>query len=339
MGKVGKKRKKGEAVDVKKSKKLKLPGDMPKGRNYTVSIALPGSIISQAKSLELRAYLAGQIARAVTIFSVDEVVVYSEDATECVDETYRGCIKSNPNLYLARVLQYLECPQYLRRKLFKLHTDLRFAGLINPLDSPHHLKKGQESRYREGVVVEKETTEGEDSCFVDIGWRRKCKLNKRLKPGTRVTVKLDKKEADGKIVTGKPVPPSRPRKKKRCANWGYSVRVANGIEEVLTKCPWKDGYDITIGTSDKGRDVQDEEWKLRRFNHLLVVFGGVSGLEHVVLGREENGEKILLTEPSKLFDHYINACVDQGTRAIRTEEAILISMSVLWPHIRSNPMI
>jgi len=331
------KKRKVEDGNQKRSKKLKLPGIMPKGRNYTVSIALPGSIICKARSLELRAYLAGQIARAVTIFSVDEVVVYSEDATECVDETYKGSIKSNPNLYLARILQYLECPQYLRRQLFKLHSDLRFAGLLNPLDSPHHLKKGQESRYREGVVLEKETTAGEDSCFVDIGQRRWCKLNKRLKPGTRVTVKLDKHEAGSRNVTGKPVPPSKPREKKRVSNWGYSVRVANGIEEVLTQCPWKEGYDLTIGTGEKGRDAQEEGFKLRRFKHMLVVFGGVRSLENVVARREENGEEILLRDPGKLFDHYINACVDQGSRIIRTEEAILVSLSVLWPHIRSNP--
>jgi len=337
MGKDGKKRKKEENVGTKITKKLKVTSIMPKGRKYTVSIALPGSIICNAQSMELRAYLAGQIARAVTVFSVDEVVVYSEDATECVDEEYKGHLKSNPNLYLARILQYLECPQYLRRRLFKLHTDLRFAGLLNPLDSPHHLKKEQESRYREGIVVKKETTAGEDSCFVDIGQKRWCKVNKRLKPGTRVTVKLDKQEPGSMNVTGKPVPPSKPREKKRCPNWGYSVRVANGIEEVLTKCPWSGGYDVTIGTSKNGRAGQEKGFKLRKFSHLLVVFGGVKGLENVVVGRGENGEQILLKDPEKLFDHYINACAEQGSRKIRTEEAILLSLSVLWPHIRSNP--
>lgn len=31
------------------------------GRAYTVSIALPGSILDNAQSMELRAYLAGQV--------------------------------------------------------------------------------------------------------------------------------------------------------------------------------------------------------------------------------------------------------------------------------------
>jgi len=31
------------------------------GRHYTVSIAVPGSIINNAQSLELKTYLAGQV--------------------------------------------------------------------------------------------------------------------------------------------------------------------------------------------------------------------------------------------------------------------------------------
>jgi len=38
-----------------------------KGRPYTVSVALPASIVANAQSHELRAYLVGQIARACTV--------------------------------------------------------------------------------------------------------------------------------------------------------------------------------------------------------------------------------------------------------------------------------
>lgn len=39
----------------------------------TVSIAVPGSILDNAQSPELRTYLAGQIARAACIYKIDEV--------------------------------------------------------------------------------------------------------------------------------------------------------------------------------------------------------------------------------------------------------------------------
>jgi predicted SPOUT superfamily RNA methylase MTH1 len=41
---------------------------------------------------------------------------------------------------MARNLQYLETPQYLRKHLFKLHPDLKNAGLMNPIECHHHLK-------------------------------------------------------------------------------------------------------------------------------------------------------------------------------------------------------
>jgi hypothetical protein len=42
-------------------------------RMCTFSIAVPGSILDNAQSPELRTYLAGQIARAACVFKVDEV--------------------------------------------------------------------------------------------------------------------------------------------------------------------------------------------------------------------------------------------------------------------------
>ena len=52
-----------------------------KGRDFTVSIALPGSFVDNAQSRELRTYLVGQIARAATVFSIDEVVVFDDKST------------------------------------------------------------------------------------------------------------------------------------------------------------------------------------------------------------------------------------------------------------------
>jgi predicted SPOUT superfamily RNA methylase MTH1 len=49
---------------------------------------------------------------------------------------------SAPDVFFARVMQYLETPQYLRKALFPIHPDLKLAGLLNPLDAPHHLRAG-----------------------------------------------------------------------------------------------------------------------------------------------------------------------------------------------------
>ncbi len=64
-----------------------------KGRSWTVSIALPSSILQNAQSAELQMYLAGQVARAAAIFSVDEIVVFSEREAPAVGRGGRNAAK------------------------------------------------------------------------------------------------------------------------------------------------------------------------------------------------------------------------------------------------------
>ncbi|XP_028394946.1 putative methyltransferase C9orf114 homolog [Dendronephthya gigantea] len=301
-----------------------------KGRDYTVSIALPGSILSNAQSLELRTYLAGQIARALVVFNIDEVIVFNEtcQSTASVDTTFRGAgKKSDPNILLGRILQYLECPQYLRKSFFPRHPDLQYAGLLNPLDCPHHMRATDMLPFREGIVVNRPVKDGHGS-LVNVGLQKEVSIDKRLKAGTRVTVKLaykDKKDVE--VESACVVPPSQPRTEEGLY-WGYTVRLAHTFSAVFTKSPHKHGYDLTIGTSERGTAI--DEIELKKFQHLLIVFGGLQGLEASL----ESDESLNAMDPSSLFHHYINTCPEQGSRTIRTEEALLITMSALRPHIK-----
>ena len=168
----------------------------------TVSIAIPGSVICNAQTRELQTALAGSIARAAAVYRVDEIVVFddglgsvlntlsnyrrgpssskrdnTETSKEQVEEQQqqqqqqqkqstqkkREQPSTDPHAFLARILQYCECPQYLRRKFFPMHPDLQFAGLLPPLDMPHHLRRYDVLSYREGVVVEDGTDGGNQS--------------------------------------------------------------------------------------------------------------------------------------------------------------------------------
>ena len=109
------------------------------GRKYTVSLALAGSILDNAQSAELRTYLAGQIARALAVFSVDEVIIFDDEGRlkleEGKEEEFDDAKKPGAGggcIQLARILQFLECPQYLRKAFFPIHpgTTLLFIGLV-----------------------------------------------------------------------------------------------------------------------------------------------------------------------------------------------------------------
>ncbi|CAK4094259.1 unnamed protein product [Aphanomyces euteiches] len=304
-----------------------------KGRAFTVSIALPGSIIDNAQTKELKTYLAGQIARACAIFQVDEVVVFDDQLGKRANEQDATKKYNNPNdchVFLGRILQYLETPQYLRKALFPVHNDLKYAGLLNPLDCPHHMRGDVWSEYREGVVVDQPLKEKQGS-HVNVGLKKFAVIDKHLQPGVRVTVKLDEASKDKKKLAGVVVSPAEPREQKGLY-WGYTMRFATSISKVWQECPFKGGYDLKIGTSERGtRCVDDADFGLPPFQHALIVFGGVSGIEECANADESisvNGE-----DAHTLFDMWVNTCPQQGSRTIRSEEAILISMSALRPHL------
>jgi hypothetical protein len=176
-----------------------------KPRFSTVSIALPGSVLSNCQTRELRTLMVGQIARACTIYHVDEIIVFDdklgrtnhrsawrkhrdqkkehgkdqvetvkkeEEETEKVEKEENEPerrVRSTPEEFMARLLQYCECPQYLRRHFFPMHPDLQFAGLLAPVDAPHHVREGDRSPYREGVVLEKKSKDG--ASLVNCGIR------------------------------------------------------------------------------------------------------------------------------------------------------------------------
>ncbi|KAI4902475.1 hypothetical protein NFI96_018832 [Prochilodus magdalenae] len=311
--------------EQKKQQQCQEEEQKAKGRLHTVSIALPGSVLDNAQSPELRTYLAGQIARACAVFCVDEVVIFDEkgENTTTVEGEFKGVgRKGQACVQLARILQFLECPQYLRKAFFPKHHDLQFAGLLNPLDAPHHMRIDEVVEFREGVVLDRPSKEGTGS-FVNCGMRKEVQIDKQLQPGLRVTVRLQKNQnTESRVYKGVVVAPHVPRTEGGMY-WGYSVRLASCLSAVMTECPFKDGYDLTIGTSEKGRDA--DQTSLPPFRHMLVVFGGLQGLEASV----DVDPNLEVTDPSVLFDLYLNTCSGQGSRTIRTEEAILISLSLL----------
>lgn len=324
--------KKKEKEDKLKLEQEKEDKRLKSGRLYTLSIAVPGSIVDNAQSKELKVYLAGQIARAAAIFEVDEIVIFDDQLSKnrsAAGEDTTKAKSSDCHTFLRRILQYLETPQYLRKLLFPVHDDLKYAGLLNPLACPHHMRSEDSTMYREGVVVDRPLKKGKTGAMVNIGLRMDCYIDTPLPTGTRVTVKLDQEKGTKK---GKAVSSAEPRESSG-TYWGYTTRIASSLTDVWAECPFKGGYDLKIGTSERGNvSVADRDFKLPQFKHGLIVFGGVAGLEECTTA----DETISTAEAHTMFDLWLNTCPQQGSRTIRSEEAVLISLAALRPHINMN---
>lgn len=314
------------------------------GREWTVSIALPASIADNAQSAELRTYLSGQIARAAVIFNIDEIVLYDEYCVpDPLDEKRRSLS------FMAKVLQYLECPQYLRKYLFPIQKDLQYAGLLNPLDCKHHLKTTDlDVPFREAVVLNKKVSDGDArrGSSVYMGLDQEAQIDRVIQPGVRLTVHFDpdKLQPSGskdhvvnvkkrKNIRGTVVSPSEPRTRS-ALYWGYTVRIADSLSHALRDCPYPDGYDLTLGTSERGDVIDDVKDKIpKSFKHAIIFFGGVKGIEAAL---DSDVRLSHVSDPRSLFNFYLNTCPGQGSNTIRTEEAILITLSSLRPCLQSN---
>lgn len=323
----------------------------------TVSIAFPASIFDNTPTPTLEAYLVGQVARAAVVFNVTEIIIFDEDSSpESKDRQAR----------LVKMFEYAECPQYLRKRIFAIEPDLKFAGLIHPLESQHHLRASQlDCPYREGVTI-KHTQKGDkDVTEVNIGLKQSVYVPGVHELGTRVTVQVDPGDLK-KIQNNQPglllssgqryealiVPPVEPLEKLNLY-WGYYVRKADTLSQALKQNTFEPGrknfYDLVIGTSERGVCIDELEFKRTKnestngdesgqpkkkvkpdFSHIMIVFGGVKGLEYSASCDHELKN---CTNVSSLFDYYINTCPNQGSTTIRTEEAILITMSALRPKL------
>ena len=288
---------------------------------YTLSILLPSSIIDNAQSKELRTYLIGEIARIIGIFKISEIIILHDKLKENSKDYLN---------YFVKNLQYLETPQYLRKTLFPKSEDLIMSGLMNPLESQHHLRIDEWCPYREGCVINRPVKEGVNSSWVNIGLKKDCKINQRLPEKTRLTIKLNEKGFDNKLkyYSGEPVSMSEPLEKLGLY-WGYIVRVCENFNEVFSQSIYNENYDFIIGTSDKGENYKYANYnKKKDFKHALIIFGGIQGIEGMFDYDEHNKKNI-----DNIFDLYLNTCVNQGLRTIRTEEAILISLAVIRPEL------
>jgi predicted SPOUT superfamily RNA methylase MTH1 len=271
-------------------------------------IAVPASIISDTPHLREKTAKVGLIGRAAAIFRVDEIVVYRDNPKE----------KQTADLDLiATLLSYMESPQYLRKRLFKIEPNLQYAGILPPLRTPHHPISGrlQDLRvgdYREGVIV----SQVKEGLQVDVGVAQPALLrDKQHVVGERLTLQVVK--AAGQVEV-------QPANRVEMPDyWGYRVTVER---ESLKRAVQNVRADLAWGTSRKGSDftaVADKlasRWK--EAGSILIVFGSPSrGLYEIFADEGLRLEAFL--------DFVVNTVPCQGTETIRTEEALLTTLAIV----------
>ena len=172
------------------------------------------------------------------------------------------------------------------------------------------------------------------STLVDAGLPHPVLIPVSVPPYTRVTLQFSTSDAPSNLDTtsqlAEAVTPTAPREEAGYY-WGYTVRSASSLSAVFTECTFPGGYDVSIGTSERGAPLSSltsssvKKPPVPEFKHMLIVLGGVAGLEAAVTADKELAS-MGVKKPKKLFDYWVNLCQGQGSRTIRTEEAVWLAL-------------
>jgi predicted SPOUT superfamily RNA methylase MTH1 len=259
-----------------------------------VCVAIPDTVLEEQGSLREKTAKLGQIARYSSIFGVDVIRVFHDP---------RGRGESS---FIRKVLEYLETPQYLRRRLFPLSEELRYAGLLPPLRIPSHktkvpLGRLRSGEFREGVVLA-------DGFSVDVGLDSPALLRKRESPQRRLTVRIIS-------VSNSGIEGVRVDRREVKTYWGYSVEVS-GTGALLAD----PAFPLKVATSRLGDPVAREARSLRidlqSSGAVMLLFGSPSRGLFETVGKDLRSR----------VSYVVNLFPEQNVVTARTEEAMLSAL-------------
>jgi len=280
----------------------------PPKRHPELSVAIPASLVADIPHLREKTAKIGLIGRALAIFRVDEAIIFLDQI---------GRDQKREAELIVMILSYMETPQYLRKRLFRIRPELRYAGILPPLRTPHHplrdrkkdLKIGE---YREGVV----TRVGQRKIHVEIGVEHPILVrNVHIPVGTRVTVRIIEEGKDLKVELADPTEIDE--------YWGYKVTTSKDPFSAMLR---EKRFNLVVATSRQGKPLVEAadnlfaKWK--KAKSVLVALGSpTQGLQQIT-----KQEHLQLEEIS---DFVVNTMPNQATATVRTEEALYATMAAL----------
>lgn len=281
-----------------------------------LTILIPSSLTSETRDERIRAYKVGQIARAASVYRVGNIIIYRDP-------------QFDDSRFIDLLLRYAETPQYLRKHLFPLQKELRYAGILPPLRTPHHpiaLKSSDltDGEFRVGVVVpgpkKSETKVGSDTItWVDIGLDSPVPLKPSLRQarmGERVNVRIfSRRPIQVELVETDNIP----------VYWGYRTAIEDSLTGALDTVSGQDA--LILATSREGRVpdtlfLEELGRHIRSKSYTAVIFGSPRQGVESILAREG-------TDLSKYQCETLNTVPEQGTATVRTEEAVWATLSIL----------
>lgn len=259
-----------------------------------LAVSIPDTVLEEKESLRDKTAKLGIIARVCAIYGVDVVEVFRDP---------RG---HGEGAWICRVLEYLETPQYLRKRIYPLDEGLRFAGILPPLRIPSHkprvpVDKLSVGDVREGVV----NADGS----ADVGLDAPLRLKEKAGAGRRVTVR---------VLSVRPLMGESVARERAGTYWGYVVE-PKSMDEVFSDAR----FGVKIATSRFGEPMGPQigllRTSVRSGGGVKLIFGSPSRGLFDMAGKELE----------QRADFVLNLFQDQQVETVRTEEAIFAGLGLV----------
>lgn len=271
----------------------------------SLSVAIPDSSLIDSKSLLEKSLRVAQFARALSIFRVEKVYVYHDNSTTVRPDDFK---------LITLLLEYLDTPQYLRKLLYPKMKLLQFAGMLPPIQSPHHKKFQRASEIQDGDSRAGVLLRERGSWVVDVGLDRTVPFIGHTEISRKANFKLVVKK--GQLVAEEIY-----GKVGDNDYWGYHVIGIRALSDITKR---RSNVRVLI-TSRRGKPVSliipSLTKNFRHTSEVVLVFGSPRNeVWEIVNEIDEN----LVT--SSLA---INMFPLQGTNTVRLEEALLGSLAII----------
>jgi methyltransferase len=248
-----------------------------------------------------------QLSRALSIFRVNNVFIYHDKLLNA---------SKNDLQLMVTILEYLDTPQYLRRKIYPKLEILKNVGKLHPIRSHHHkdrldIREVKSGEIRVGVVEKRR-----DAYFVDVGLSIPIQYDGKFKHnGRKVNVKLLRHKNYINAIDIE-------KNEITELYWGYNLHQIRDLKNIMDKFPLSNII-LTSRHSKYFNPFENEFSKLNSLlgnNSILVVFGSPKfGLNSIL-----SKEKINI---SKYYSY--NFFPNQGTQTVRLEESVYGVLSIL----------
>jgi predicted SPOUT superfamily RNA methylase MTH1 len=274
-----------------------------------LTVFLPDSFLSETKDLKLKTSKVGIIGRALAVFNVDQVVIYkdtSKNQFDTYDGQDRNVLDGN---FISKILKYMDTPQYLRKSVYPIQSDLKHVGILPPLRTPNHpVDEAELGDYRQGFTVKR----NKKGTFVDIGMKELAFCKEQLTVNKVFSFKVTKIAKEVIVIPDEPDD----------IYWGYKTSYN---QETLKNSLKSINPDFVLVTTKYGSQISsmfdDLSDEFKKSRNVAILFGSPYN------GISEDLFKSIQTSSPNIVK--VNSIPHQGTETVRTEEALISTLAIL----------